>query len=145
MVKFLTNDNSVNIGATEIKFIRLESSHWEESNKKKFIKIQSVDHEIFMNEAKKSLLIGHIKFSGFAYFRGTFENFPILHTPVFKRSADRILTNFISLDSSRWEESNGINFISVAPILTELSRVKNLTISKNWPIYGLFGVLLGIL
>jgi hypothetical protein len=54
-----------------------------------------------MDKAKKSLLIGHIKFSEFAYFRGIFENFSIIHTPVFKRSADWILMNFFLLDSSR--------------------------------------------
>ena len=73
------NDSSININATKIKYIPLESSHWEESNKKKFIKIQSVDHELFMDKAKKSLLIGHIKFSEFAYFRGIFENFFVVN------------------------------------------------------------------
>ena len=43
MIKILMNDSSVNINATKIKFIPLDSSHREESNKKKFIKIQSAD------------------------------------------------------------------------------------------------------
>ena len=93
MIKILMNDNSVNINATEIKFIRLESSHREESNKKKFIKIQSVDHELFMDKAKKSLLIWHIKFSEFAYFRGIFEFF-LSYIPLFLKDP---LIGFLSI------------------------------------------------
>ena len=37
------HDNLVNINAIKIKFISLDSSHYDESNGIKFIKIQSVD------------------------------------------------------------------------------------------------------
>jgi hypothetical protein len=86
--QILMHDNLVNISTAEIKFIPLESSRQEESNGIKFIKIRSVEPELFTDIAKKSLHNEHIKFSKFAYYRGTFENFLILHTHVFKRSTD---------------------------------------------------------
>ena len=59
---------------------------------------------------------------------GVFSNFLIVHTPVFKLSSDRILTNLGSLDSSRREESNGSKIAFLASILTELLRKMYFTI-----------------
>ena len=47
---------------------------------------------------------------------------------IISASSDRILTNLISLESSRRELSNGGRFISVASILTELHYTEYLII-----------------
>ena len=46
-MKFLTLNKSVNIDATDMKRIPLDSSHRDESNGINFVKIQSLDAEIF--------------------------------------------------------------------------------------------------
>ena len=61
-----------------------------------------------------------LKFFKSCILQGCFQNFIILHTPVFNTTSDSILIKFISLDSPRWEDSNDSCFAFLTSILTEL-------------------------
>jgi hypothetical protein len=120
---YIINCKTLTSDYISIKFIPLESSHWDESNSGKIIFLRSILTEI---DVFIYITIIDCKI---IFLRSTLTEINIfIYITIIDCKiifSDHISMKFIPLESSYWDESNGGKIIFLRSILMEIDMFKN--------------------